>query len=249
MASHCSGIFFIMSSISKYEPSLGEYYSNQKKVTDDFLSIYLKEDLGHSVNIRVIKAARISSSTTFLFNYFKSPTLKDTIYQTLKYCTGWTKAVLEHLQKSDSVADAPRPNNKYKYPFDNFEKVTLIIDDAFSIYKEIGAPKPIELFPKEIIEASRDDISLSFQVDSKWNHCKIMGFAAKSQKFNSCVVLLGQNDNRIEKYLNKYDHTDFSESNTRPPVFIYQDICSEFGQGKAGSVKSADCIIRLLSLL
>lgn len=201
----CAGAFFALTSISKKEPALGEYFQRQTELS---LKIAVakgnktfSELHGRKMNKGEVDLYR-EYGVMFIDDFYTSS--KKYVPQFVSDCLAWNVKVIKYsdgrtLQAVANNLDFPRQQDLAKYPHSNFEELVPHIYDAFAIWDEIGKPSPMKL--KKAIETPKPKAEEEFDFLKGLEPDVSAAARMCGEKF-SYDMLLAQNS---QGFFSKYD--------------------------------------------
>lgn len=146
-AAKCSGVFFVLTSISEKEPLLGTYFENHKIFSDDLmLLLYLNKTKKQMVKdeVKLLQQFGIKIVEEF---YTSSPKY---IPQKVSDCIAWNYSIrktigTDQIDMSLDSTTIPKYKSFAIYPHDNFEGLIPYVYEAFHIWNSKGKPSPSTL--------------------------------------------------------------------------------------------------------
>ena len=156
----CSAIFFIMTSIQKEEPALGEYFTQQSQMSQMLTGFYLSETTTETITNGIISNIKSEEIENYGKRY---PAEKRIIQKELENCMGWTYQIGLIVEDNPSVLsnesklkklllNSPRPNEVYEYPFEDKSWLGDLIIGAFDTWIINGSITPNSM--KDLLNAN-----------------------------------------------------------------------------------------------
>lgn len=164
----CAGAFFALTSISKKEPALGEYFQRQTE-----LSLKIAVAKGNKT-FSELHGRKMNKGEVDLFREYGIMFIDDFYTSSKKYvpqfvsdCLAWNVKVIKYsdgrtLQAVANNLDFPRHQDLAKYPHSNFKELVPHIYSGFAIWDEIGKPSPKKL--KEALHPKKPKIEKEFNL-------------------------------------------------------------------------------------
>ena len=155
----CSAIFFIMTSIQKEEPALGEYFTKQGQMSQMLTGLYLSETTTETITNGMVSNIKSEEIENYGKRY---PAEKSIIQKELENCMGWTYQIGLIVEDNPSVIsnekklkklllNSPRPYESYEYPFEDKSWLDNLINSAFNSWIEMGSITPNSM--KDLLNA------------------------------------------------------------------------------------------------
>ncbi|MDA8676312.1 hypothetical protein N9M53_06470 [Alphaproteobacteria bacterium] len=244
-AAKCSGVFFVLTSISEKEPLLGTYFENHKIFSDDLmLLLYLNKTKKQMVKdeVKLLQQFGIKIVEEF---YTSSPKY---IPQKVSDCIAWNYSIrktigTDQIDMSLDSTTIPKYKSFAIYPHDNFEGLIPYVYEAFHIWNSKGKPSPSTLenmltFDEQESQEEFDPYSC-FEIESGEplpKKCEVSPFERAT---NHCKDF-------------SYDwafNPDFDYKNTTPLYFyeklLLDEINIQFGL-EEGTEEYASCVLKVM---
>ncbi len=158
-ANKCSALFFIMTSIQKEEPALGEYFTKQGQMSQMLTGLYWSEETSETITNGMVSDIKSEEIKNYGKRY---PSEKGIIQKELENCMGWTYQIGLIVEDNPSVLsdekklkklllNSPRPNEFYEYPFEDKSWLNEIIIGSFDTWIINGSITPNSM--KDLLNA------------------------------------------------------------------------------------------------
>lgn len=149
-ANRCSALFMILTSIQNTEPGLSQYFTQLGHLSGMMTSIYYEEKtgkVGTNGQMSDLKSKAMEKiGKDYPENYIR-------LENEIKSCIGWVVSIggvvqeNQELMRTEAGAKsvlkkAPKPSDKFVYPFEDFSKMQPLVRLAFDEWVAMGKVTP-----------------------------------------------------------------------------------------------------------